>query len=297
MAEFGENKDTIYGSVSFSLAGIKALLSDLNAIVKEQGEIEIAQSRKREDQTEEEFEDFKAHARKEIFKIIATVNYSDGTAVHTSDADEIRIDSENVFLETIYVSNRNPYKHHVGNDPVHMFTLFLDFRQPALFDATTLVSSPTDNATNLSVSGKRPGWRTAIEDAVRKRIKKRRVVRRYFHGGFVYDLGLMVLGVPFALYCCWYFSAFIQRNFGAMNAIVSAGAYLYVGLCAMWLYRILFSYTKWAFPLVELTDQSTRPKLHRTIWWALVTLISGKLFWNIADPYVSLPFWLNTLNP
>jgi len=292
-----ENKEVHYGSVSFSLVGIRALIVDLTAIVKEQGEIEIAQTKRREDQTQEEFEEFTTMARKDIFKLLSTVNYSDGSALHTSDPDDIKIEDGGPFIESIYISNRTPYQHHVGNDPSHMFVLFLDFRQPLLLDAATLVSSPTNNETNLQLSGKRPGWRTAIEDAVQKRIKKRRILRKYFHGGFVYDIGLMITGVPFALYCCWYFSDFIQRSFANVSSIVTAGAYLYVGLCAIWIYRILFSYTKWAFPLVELTDQATRPKFHRRVWWGVVTVIAGKLFWDIADPYMSLPLWWQQIQP
>lgn len=263
MAEFGESKEILYGSIAFSLSGIRGLFADLTEIVKEQGEIEISQTKKRDDQTDEEFVAFVESARTDAFKILATIRYENGSLTHTSDPEDVKIDESGPFIKSIYVSNRTPYRQFVGNDPFHMFELFLDFEQPRLFDAAVIISSPTANGTNLKLNGKRPGWHSAIEGAVKKRIRKRRVLRNYFHGDFVYDLGLMALGIPFALYACWYFSSFIQNNIATVHGVVSAGAYFYVGFFAVWLYRILFSYTKWAFPLVELTDQATRPKTHR----------------------------------
>jgi hypothetical protein len=286
-----------YGSVSFSLGGLKALMLDLSDIVSEQGEIELAQTKRRDDQTEVDYEDFLAMARTDIFKILATINYSDGSSIHTSDPSDIEFEPEGHLIESIYVSNVTPYKQNAGVEPLHYFHFFLDFSQPPLLDAAQLISSPTANNTHLNIQGRRSGWRTAIEDAVNKRIKKKRHIRNLFHKGFVYDFGLFFLGLPASIYACWYASQFIQQHLGNLNVVVTTAAYLYVGFCALWIYRLLFSYTKWAFPLVELTDQSTRPRFHRGIWWGIVCVIAGKLFWDLADPYVSLPVWWKTLNP
>ncbi|CAN7291336.1 hypothetical protein [Neorhizobium sp. LjRoot104] len=146
-----------YGSVSFSLVGLKALMSDLSAIVSEQGEIELAQTKKRDDQTQEDHEEFLARARTDIFKILATVNYSDGSSVHTSDPVDIEFDAEGHLIESFYVSNVTPYKQNAGFDPSHYFHLFLDFSQPPLLDAAQLISSPTANNTHLNIQGRRAG--------------------------------------------------------------------------------------------------------------------------------------------
>lgn len=297
MASVPANKEILFGSISFSLSGIKSLMADLTEIVQEQGEIEISQTKRREDQTEEEFKDFIEMARKDVFKILATVNFTDRSSLHTSDPNDIQIEDLGPFISSIYVSNQTPYKRNIGVEPHHMFELFLDFAQPALADPGLPVSLPTPNNTHLTIRGTRAGWRTAIEDAVKKRIKKRRIIRSYFHRAYVYDLGLMIVGIPLAIYACWYFAPFIQRNLGNTNPVVYSGAYIYVALSALWVYRILFSYTKWAFPLVELTDQSTRPTRHRKVWWGLIALITGKLFWPLVDPYISLPVWWNALTP
>lgn len=286
MTSLPTNKEIVYGSVSFSLAGIRALFGDLTEIIKEQGEIEISQMKKRDDQSQEEFDANKLRARNDIFKLLATISYTDGSSLHSSDPNHIKLEENGPLIDSIYVSNITPYKINTGVEPEHLFTLFIDFGQPPLLDAGRLVSSPTENATKLTIRGTRSAWRSAIEEAVRKRIKKRRPLRTYFHGGFVYDLGLILLGLPLVFYACWKSASLIEKFFGQVNVVLSAAAYVYVGLVALWAYRIFFSYTKWAFPMVELTDQATLPSRHRKLWWALIIAAAGKLFWDFGLPYV-----------
>jgi hypothetical protein len=296
MSSLPTRKQVVYGSISFSLQGIRSMMADLSMIVGEQGELELSQTRRREDQTEEDYQVFVESARRDIFKVLTTVSYADGSSLVTSDPADVQIGDDGLFISSIFMSNRVPYKSNVGVEPEHVFELFLDFRQPRLIDPGEYVSSPTSNETNLNVSGRRPAWRSAIEDMVRKRIKKRRTIRTYLHAGFVYDLGMMLFGMPAAFYFCWLLSSWIEKQLGSVHPVVSATAYIYVGLCILWIYRIFFSYTKWAFPLVEITDQATKPAAHRKIWWLIVTIVFGKLFWNLADPFVSLPFWLESVS-
>ncbi len=280
-----------FGSVSFSLEGIRRIASDLNVIVREQGEIEIAALKKKPEDSDEEFEAIKADARRDVFKILMTVAYEDGSLINTYNTSDISIDQNGPFIRSIYFSNVPPYKIYTGNNPAHSFDLFLDFRQPPLLDAGHIVSTPTPNETNLTVSGARGGWRVGIEDVVRKHIKKKRPIRRFFHGPFIYDFGFLLVGLPLIFYACLGASPHINSYLGATNPFVVAAAYAYIAMATAWGYRVMFSYSKWAFPLVELSDQATRPAKHRKIWWALVILVAGKIFWPIVDPLFDIKLW------
>jgi len=191
-------KNIQFGSISFSLEDIRAMFGELNDIVKEQGEIEIAQLVRRDEQTDEEFLQVKADLREKVFKILATVAFEDGSAVHSSDPSVVQLAPNGPFIKSIYVSNLTPYKTNVGVEPEHLFQLFIDLRQPLLLDPDRLVSSPTLNETNLSIRGTRGGWRAGIEEAVRKRIRRKHPMRSYIHGGHVYDVFLMIVGLPLA---------------------------------------------------------------------------------------------------
>lgn len=278
-----------FGSVLFSLEGLKAIFVELAEIVREQGEIEISQLTKNADQSEDEFSKIKSDLRENVFKVLSTVNYEDGSSVHSRDPSVLQLSPNGPFIKSFYISNITPYKNRVGVEPEHMFELFIDLRQPPLFDASRFVSSATDNETNLSIRGTRSGWRAGIEAAVNKHILRKRPVRTFFHGPFVYDLFQMIVGFPLAFYACWLMSDWINSKLSWTAPVVIGAFYIYIALAAIWGYRFLFSYTKWAFPLVEISDQATRPAAHRKIWWALITLLVGKLFWDLVAPYVSIP--------
>lgn len=277
--------DIKLGSFMISAQTVKDLWRDLSGLVREQGEIEIAALVKADDATEEEFIAHKEFLRNEVFQIVGTVEFDNGS-IHSRDLEIVK-QEDGQFIRTIYLSNIVPYRNRTGVDPEHSFSLLLDFRMPRLLDADTAISSPTPNNTSFTISGSRPAWRAGVENSVVRRIKSRRPLRGWFHGSFVYDLFLMVCGVPAALYACWYFSGFIARNF-SFNGVVQAGAHIYIALLAIWTYRLMFSYARWAFPKVELIDQATLPKRHRRIWWILVAAFVVQVFWVTLEPYISL---------
>lgn len=288
----GNAKKIPLGSVAFSIDGIRRIWRDLNDIVREQGEVEISTFVRNEGQSEEEFQEFKEDLRKNVFKILGTVEFEDDSSIVDSDPEVVQLAPGGPFIKSVYLSNITLYRKRAGFKPEHNFELILDFSQPLLLDPAQFLSAPTPNNTILTVEGTRHGWRAGIEAAVRKQIRKKRPLRRWLHGPFVYDLFLLAVGLPFAFYACWYFSPQVSAALSHTSSLVVAAAYLYVGLFAVWTYRLLFSYAKWAFPLVEITDQSNKPLKHRKWWVTIVSVISAKVFWDVADPYISIkPVW------
>ncbi|MCA1365827.1 hypothetical protein I6F15_00165 [Bradyrhizobium sp. BRP14] len=281
-------KNVPLGSVAVSIDGIRKIWRELNDIVREQGEIEISTLVRNEDQSEEDFQTLKNDLRSDVFKILGTVEFEDGSSSVDSDPEIVQISPGGPLIRSVYLSNITPYRRRTGIKPEHSFELILDFSQPPLLDPARFISVPTPNNTILTVEGARHGWRAGIEATVWKHVRSRRPIRRWFHGAYVYDLFLLGIGLPFAFYACWYLSSQLNGTLSHTNSVVVAAAYLYVGLFAVWIYRLLFSYAKWAFPLVEITDQSSRPSTHRKVWWSIVIALSGKVFWDVADPYVSI---------
>ena len=68
--------------------------------------------------------------------------------------------------------------------------------------------------------------------------------REFLHGGFRYDAGLMLIGVPVALYVCWKSSGIVDKHLGSMHTVLAAASYIYLFMFGIWAYRILFGYTK-----------------------------------------------------
>ncbi len=99
------------------------------------------------------------------------------------------------------------------------------------------------------------------------------------HAAFVYDIGLFLFGLPAAIYLCWRLSKFIEANVGVISPFISSATYIYIVFLVLIGYRVLFGYTKWAFPIVELTSNESRSKRHRTFWVAiLVSLLASAMY-------------------
>lgn len=184
-------------SFSVSIDEIKKIWRELNDLVSEQGEIEINRLTRLENHTEDDFNAYKERLRKEIFVILGTILWEDDSAIHTSDPELLSADG--MLISEVYLSNITPYKLETkGVKPEHNFELLIDFKFPPLLDASTPVSHPTPNATFLRIEGTRSSWKAGVENIVHRHIRTRRPLRNWFHGNLIYDLFLMMAGLPSA---------------------------------------------------------------------------------------------------
>lgn len=280
-------KTVRFGSYTVSLANVTRVFRDLTQVVSEQADIDLSQWVKQPQQSDDEFIQAKADAKVRAYRVTVTVFYADGSSAFGMDETVFRRNAQGPLISLIYMTNVTAFSAAANVEPVNRFQLWFDFAQPPLMDATTIVSGPTENRSGVEINGDRPGWLAGIEKSVVDHIDKRHNVRGALHGSFVYDYGLMIFGAPLSLYLCWLSVPWVTANLSEAP-ILQAAAFLYVFLLGLWAYRVLFSYFRWAYPLAELAEQLSRPRRHRYFWWGIITLIAGKLFWDLADPYLSL---------
>ena len=124
-------------------------------------------------------------------------------------------------------------------------------------------------------------WVAAIPNTVMTLLDLRKTPRAWLHRGFIYDLGLMVLAVPFGFYVSWRLRDWINAHFGATHPVLVGIIYVYIVLAILWIYRGLFGYTKWAFPAVELSDNGDRAVTHRVILGSILIAIIAELIWTL----------------
>jgi hypothetical protein len=261
-------KEISIRAVCISWAEVKRIFSRLEQQVTEQADRELATLTKKDEHTAEQFAANKADLKQRAFRVTVTINGAGESLL--GDSPDL-FDSPNLpnAVTSVYLTNITAYRGVAGTPPINNFELTLDFSKPPLLDSDNPISSPTPNFSNLVVQGDRPGWVPSILDAVNGVLDAKRTQRNWLHRGFVYDLGLTVIGVPFGLYICWKLSGLINNFFG-MNSFLSSVAYLYVMVTVIWLYRLFFGYTKWAFPTVELSEQHSSVNKHRAFWAAIL---------------------------
>lgn len=268
-------------SITVSWADVKRIYERLSVHVKEQEEREIAQLEKRDDQTDEDFDTFKENAKKHAFRITVTVGGKSGSSLY-GDTVEL-FDSPNLpnTIFSVFMTNVTAYQGFAQVRPLNNFAFNLDFSKPPLLDGKNLVSSATLNFSNLGVEGENDAWVATISEAVMGVLDERKNTRSLIHQAFIYDVGLALFGLPAGFYLCWKLSSLIETYFGSINSVVSGAIYVYLILMATWAYRILFGYTKWAFPSVELKESDQSVLKHRNFWFLIVLGLVSRILWEV----------------
>jgi hypothetical protein len=184
------------------------------------------------------------------------------------------------------MTNVVAYQGQTGRRPPNSFSLTLDFKKPPLIDGSNPVSSPTANDSELVIEGDQDAWVVCISEAVMGILSKRKK-RELLPGTFVYDLGLMLFGFPLGIYFCWRSHSLIDSGFAKYSALISSGFYIYIFIIGIWIYRILFGYSRWAFPTVELQGKDSHSGKHRYVWGAIVLGIVGEAIYDIVKSFIT----------
>jgi len=234
-----------------------------------------------ENQTDEQFAAFKERARTEAFKVTTSLIGRDGQTLFGADDTVFSSPSRPDKIASIYMTNGTAYQTFSHSRPINIFELTLDFSKSPLIDFSAPVSAPTANNSQLSVEGDREAWVAAITDAVLGVANARKTHRAWIHRGQLYDLGVLILGVPFALYLCWKLSTSIENHLGTVNKFLADAAYIYLFFLTLNLYRALFGYTRWTFPLVELSDNRDTNAGHRAFWGTIILALLVNVIWEV----------------
>ena len=227
--------------------------------------------------------------REQAYRITITIVGRDGESLFGYGAEVF--DSLNIPtpIESIFITNSTAYQTVTGRNPLNIFTLHLDFSVPPLVDNNNPVSNPTPNFSNLTIEGDRNTWVPLIQDAVTDIIGKKTNRRSSIHAANIYDIGLWILCFPVAIYSCWRSSKIVETYLGVHSSFISAAAYVYIVLMVLLLYRIVFGFAKWAFPIVELTDNEDRSKTYRKVLGAILLTLIGSAIYDLLFPIFNFP--------
>jgi hypothetical protein len=65
-----------------------------------------------------------------------------------------------------------------------------------------------------------------------------------------------------------------------ISSFVGAALYVYTFFTALFLFRALFHYLRWAFPMTEYKHERSRIQAHRAVWGTIVIGLLGKLIYD-----------------
>ena len=154
--------------------------------------------------------------------------------------------------------------------PQCKITVFLDFTTPPLLDFSRLPSLPTPNESNFEITADNHSWFAASNAVLTEFFDARKTKLNWLHRAAVYDLLLIFLGFPLGLWAVYRLGAVLERA-PKMPSIINSAIYIYGFFFALNIFRVLFSYSRWVFPKVELeTDISSSALRHRSAWLVIM---------------------------
>jgi hypothetical protein len=187
------------------------------------------------------------------------------------------------IITHIYIDNCLMYQRVYNRVPQNWFALTLDFSKPPLMDWQNPVSNPTPNDSKLQIHGTNELWVAGIRQTIMEVIEGAENKRDIIHSPYTYDVGLMLLGFPLTFYLLIWMTGPIQHLLQNTHSLIIIAAHMYAFVLCLHVYKILFSYTKWAFPKLELKGRSGSAWKHRAWWFGIVSTIASTVVTNILS--------------
>ena len=184
-------------------------------------------------------------------------------------------------IKSLYINSEMDLRNFHDWYPRNRFELLLDFTKSELFNLSLSPSISTPNASNIFVSGLNSDWVSGVYRKVTDFIREKRTRRRFLHRHSVYDALVLCGGLPFAFSIAYKLSGWISNIFGEISGILESAAYVYVFFLSLHLFKALFDYTRWVFPIVEYTGMTAAVGKHRIILGSLICGVLANFLYDL----------------
>ncbi len=156
----------------------------------------------------------------------------------------------------------------------------LDFSQPRFLNFGIQPSAPTPNESNFVVTAETESWSTSLTSRLRNFFSEKATPLNWLHAPSIYDLLVMTVGLPFALWGSYKFGSLIIGGKGWPSPIL-IGIYVYLFLFFLHVFRAIFMYSRWIFPKVELaTENSSKSSHHKAILAVVLLGVVASAIWD-----------------
>jgi hypothetical protein len=213
---------------------------------------------------------------------VTTVNVTGANNEVVSGSGEQFLASQNIpekILTVFYTTLAGPNAVGITRDFLHnRATLLLDFSRPTVLDFSKLPTHATENTSNLQIVAASEPWFTTLNTRLTQLLIERRTGFNWLHQQGVYDLLLLTVGLPFALWIDRRFSPSIDKL--QLPTVLSSGVYVYLFFAGLFIFRGVFTYSRWVFPKIEIHSDASPPLRHRAVWLAIMVAVFGGAIWD-----------------
>ena len=268
----------------FSRDDLLRLYEQLNVKLQEEVEDRLSSISKLPEYPGQDYEALKKEI-KDAYKIAITINTINGESLFGTDRNVIDSISSDMEISSIYLSSKSSFEAKFNVPPNNHFSILLDFTKPPVFDLANPVTSPTPNSSAFEVSGENDTWVRAVYDQINSFFELKKTKRSWLHRQGVYDFFLWLVIFPLIAWILLRLSKIYDTIFPDLHIMFDIVAGIYGFVFTVTLYRLIFGYTKWIFPLVELSGAGRGvSRGHRRFWWFLMIGILATVFATFFVP-------------
>lgn len=242
------------------------------------GKIEI-ENFKQLNQTDEEYENSKKAIQKS-FELKITARGIGGQELFGSISEVFGSPNFPDQLASFFVNSSTMFNVNYNIPPRNHFQLLLDFSRPHVLNLSFLPSQETPNTSNIEVRGFDPTWVHGVFHEVTNFVNEHPSQLTWIHKHSVYDFSLFILGIPFGFWMVYRLSSVLNKIFAGVSVFVQNASYVYVFLISLFIWRIIFHYARWIWPLVEYQSPKSKATKHRV---ALIAICLGIIASVIYD--------------
>lgn len=259
-----------------TLPRIKAAYRELTELTKKEADRIVGLLVKPQDMSDEDHVKRNEFLKEDAFRLTVSIIGFDGQTV-CGETEDI-FDSKNLPLpiKTIFLTNTTSYKRHANNnEPPNAVYLWVHFDKPPLFDPNPLVSEPTRNQSEVILKADDVSYFRAAQSILGAKLRSSKKWYSFIHEKFAYDAGLWFIALPYALYWVTIYCDYLFPSNGK-HASFRIAFYIYGLGLSLLLYRALFGYIKWAYPVNTLMENKDYATKHRIVLGAiLVSLLAS----------------------
>ena len=62
--------------------------------------------------------------------------------------------------------------------------------------------------------------------------------------------------------------------------VLASALYIYAFLARVWIFQVIFRYSRWVFPKVELQTEPSPSHGHRVVWMGIMIAVFGGAIWD-----------------
>lgn len=255
---------------SLSLVDIRSILNVLERKNQEAAELQVAQLLANQTLPKDEMTDLCEQVRA-AHMVTITIETKKNKRFHGHGSEYLSTPGLPEDIISIYADSSTFFSIKAnGAKPDNWFSLLFDFSKPLLLDWANPLYAPTPNNSRLYVEGANEDWQASVLQITEEKISSRKNNRGFLHRAFVYDMLLTLMGIPLTFWLLAILGPTIDPFFASRPSIVTNAFYFYVFFLSVWIFRIWFGYTKWAWPKIELLGAGNNSIRHRAFWGAIV---------------------------